>query len=77
MFVAQRLVVSDEDATPPPTFPQLISDIQSGDVARATIKTESNEVNATLKDGSKIDTGYIPEDSTALTNALRHGQRPL
>ncbi|HEX2506740.1 MAG TPA: hypothetical protein VHK23_00355, partial [Miltoncostaeaceae bacterium] len=49
VFVAQRLVVSDENKAPPPTFPQLVSDIQSGDVARATIKTESNEVSATLK----------------------------
>ncbi len=63
VFVAQRLVVSDEDKAPPPTFPALISDISSGEVARATIKTESNEVSATLKDGTTIDTGYIPEDS--------------
>ena len=76
MFVAQRLVVSDEDKAPPPTFPQLISDIQSGDVARATIKTESNEVSATLKDGTKIDTGYIPDDSQALTNALDEANVP-
>jgi cell division protease FtsH len=76
VFVAQRLVVSDEDKAPPPTFPQLISDIQQGDVARATIKTESNEVSATLKDGTKIDTGYIPDDSEALTDALDQAHVP-
>ena len=76
VFVAQRLVVSDEDKAPPPTFPALISDISAGEVARATIKTESNEVSATLKDGSKIDTGYIPEDSQALTDALDQAHVP-
>ena len=76
VFVAQRLVVSDEDKAPPPTFPALIADIQAGEVARATIKTESNEVSATLKDGSEIDTGYIPEDSTALTDALDQANVP-
>ena len=76
MFVAQRLVVSDEDKAPPPTFPALISDISAGEVARATIKTESNEVSATLKDGTKIDTGYIPEDSQALTDALDQAHVP-
>ncbi len=76
VFVAQRLVVSDEDKAPPPTFPALISDISAGEVARATIKTESNEVSATLKDGTKIDTGYIPEDSQALTDALDQAHVP-
>ena len=76
VFVAQRLVVSDEDKAPPPTFPALISDISAGEVARATIKTESNEVSATLKDGTKIDTGYIPEDSQALTDALDQAKVP-
>jgi cell division protease FtsH len=76
VFVAQRLVVSDEDKAPPPTFPALIADIQAGEVARATIKTESNEVSATLKDGTTIDTGYIPEDSTALTDALDQANVP-
>jgi cell division protease FtsH len=76
VFVAQRLVVSDEDKAPPPTFPALIADIQAGDVASATIKTESNEVSATLKDGAKIDTGYIPEDSQALTDALDEANVP-
>ena len=76
VFVAQRLVVSDEDKAPPPTFPALISDISAGEVARATIKTESNEVSATLKDGTKIDTGYIPEDSQALTDALDQANVP-
>jgi cell division protease FtsH len=76
VFVAQRLVVSDEDKAPPPTFPQLVNDIQGGDVARATIKTESNEVSATLKDGSKVDTGYIPDDSQALTDALDQANVP-
>jgi cell division protease FtsH len=74
--VAQRLVVSDEDKAPPPTFPALIADIAAGDVASATIKTESNEVSATLKDGAKIDTGYIPEDSQALTDALDEANVP-
>jgi cell division protease FtsH len=76
VFVAQRLVVSDESKAPPPTYPQLISDISSGEVARATIKTESNEVSATLKDGTKINTGYIPEDSESLTDALDAAKVP-
>ncbi len=76
MFVAQRLVVSDEDKAPPPTFPALVADIAAGDVARATIKTESNEVSATLKDGTTIDTGYIPDDSQALTDALDQANVP-
>jgi cell division protease FtsH len=70
VFVAQRLVVSDEQGAPPPTFPQLISQIEAGDVARATIKTESNEVSATLKDGTKLETGYIPDQPGPLTAAL-------
>ncbi len=76
VFVAQRLVVSDEDKAPPPTYPQLIADIQAGDVARATIKTESNEVSADLKDGTKIETGYIPEDTASLTSALDEAKVP-
>ena len=76
VFVAQRLVVSDEDKAPPPTFPALIADIAAGDVASATIKTESNEVSATLKDGTKVNTGYIPEDSQALTDALDEANVP-
>jgi cell division protease FtsH len=70
VFVAQRLVVSDEEGAPPPTFPQLIAQIEAGEVARATIKTESNEVSATLKDGSKVETGYIPDNPQPLTQAL-------
>ncbi len=76
VFVAQRLVVSDEDKAPPPTFPALIADIGAGEVSSATIKTGSNEVQATLKDGTKITTGYIPEDSTALTDALDEANVP-
>ncbi len=76
VFVAQRLVVSDEAKAPPPTYPQLIADIQAGDVARATIKTESNEVSADLKDGTKIETGYIPEDTASLTTALDEAKVP-
>jgi cell division protease FtsH len=70
VFVAQRLVVSDEEGAPPPTFPQLIAQIEAGEVARATIKTESNEVSATLKDGQKVETGYIPDNPQPLTQAL-------
>ena len=76
VFVAQRLVVSDEAKAPPPTYPQLISDISAGEVSRATIKTESNEVSATLKDGTKVNTGYIPEDSQSLTDALDTAKVP-
>ncbi len=76
VFVAQRLVVSDESKAPPPTYPQLISDISAGEVSRATIKTESNEVSATLKDGTKVNTGYIPEDSQSLTDALDTAKVP-
>ena len=76
MFVAQRLVVSDEQSAPPPTYPQLLADISAGEVSRATIKTESNEVSATLKDGSKIETGYIPEDTGSLTGALDEANVP-
>ncbi|HEX2504286.1 MAG TPA: ATP-dependent metallopeptidase FtsH/Yme1/Tma family protein, partial [Miltoncostaeaceae bacterium] len=76
VFVAQRLVVSDEDKAPPPTYPQLIADIQAGEVARATIKTESNEVSADRKDGQKIETGYIPEDTQSLTGALDEAKVP-
>jgi cell division protease FtsH len=76
VFVAQRLVVSDEDKAPPPTYPQLIADIQAGEVARATIKTESNEVSADRKDGTKIETGYIPEDTQSLTGALDEAKVP-
>jgi cell division protease FtsH len=76
VFVAQRLVVSDQSKSAPPTYPDLISDIQAGNVASATIKTESNEVNATLKDGTKISTGYIPEDSQPLTKALDQAKVP-
>jgi cell division protease FtsH len=76
VFVAQRLVVSDEGKAPPPTYPQLLSDISAGEVSRATIKTESNEVSATLKDGTKINTGYIPEDSQSLTDALDTAKVP-
>ena len=76
VFVAQRLVVSDEQSAPPPTYPQLLADISAGEVCRATIKTESNEVSATLKDGSKIETGYIPEDTGSLTGALDEANVP-
>jgi len=77
VFVAQRLVVSSEPSTPAPTFNQFIADIGQGDVARATIKVESQEVDVVLKDDSRFTTGYPQDYSQTLINQLEAAEVPF
>jgi cell division protease FtsH len=77
VFVAQRLVVSDESSTPAPTFNEFITDISQGDVQRATVKVESQEVDVVLKDGTKFTTGYPQEYSDTLVQKLETADVPF
>ena len=64
VFVAQRLVVSDQTSTPAPTFNQFLQDIDDGQVKQATIKVQNNEVNVVLDNGRRFTTGYPEEYAT-------------
>ncbi|MGD9694396.1 MAG: ATP-dependent zinc metalloprotease FtsH [Thermoleophilia bacterium] len=70
VFVAQRLVVSDEPSTPKPTYSEFIQQIESGDVASATLKEQSRDVNVVLKNGQKYTVGYTEAGSQDLITAL-------
>jgi cell division protease FtsH len=77
VFVAQRLVVSDEPAQAAPTFNQFIADIKQGEVARATLKVESQEAEVTLKDGTQFTTGYPTEYGAQLVSELQAAEVPF
>ena len=77
VFVAQRLVVSDQTSTPAPTFNQFLQDIDNGQVKQATIKVQNNEVYVALDNGRHFTTGYPPEYATRLTEDLRRAEVPF
>jgi cell division protease FtsH len=61
VFVAQRLVTSDGDGDPAPTYNQLEQQIEAGQVESATIEVESNNAKVKLKDGSSYTIGFTGE----------------
>jgi cell division protease FtsH len=77
VFVAQRLVVSDETSVPAPTFNQFLQDIDDGQVKQATIKVQNNEVDVVLDNGRRFTTGYPEEYADTLTEDLRRADVPF
>jgi cell division protease FtsH len=77
VFVAQRLVVSSEPSAPAPTFSEFIQQIEAGQVAKATIEVESQEVKVTLKDNTTFTTGYPDEYSETLVQELETANVPF
>ena len=77
VFVAQRLVVSDQTSTPAPTFNQFLQDIDDGQVKQATIKVQNNEVDVVLDNGRRFTTGYPEEYADTLTEDLRRADVPF
>ncbi len=77
MFVAQRLVVSDHEERPAPTFPEFIAQVQAGQIERATIMVESQEVKVTTREGQSFTTGYPDDYSPTLTRTLTEANVPF
>ena len=77
VFVAQRLVVSDSQAAPSPTFSQLLTDIEAGKISAVTMKVGSQELSVVPKDGAKYTTGYPAEYSDQLIEELDTAGVPL
>jgi len=77
VFVAQRLVTSESKATPSPTFSELLTKIDQGQVERVTMKVTNQELNVVTKDGEKFTTGYPDDYADVLTQKLQTADVPL
>jgi len=77
VFVAQRLVVSDADERPAPTFPEFIAQVEAGQIERATIMVESQEVKVQTREGQTFTTGYPDDYSAQLTRTLTEAKVPF
>jgi len=84
VFVAQRLVVSDEDKAPPPTFPALIADITvkiaRGDLYGVTFQNASGTI-ALREDQLRIEPLRLGIGAGSAHAAINvgplHGEHPL
>ena len=59
-FFAQKLI-SPGDTRPKPEFSDFLSQVQTGEVKSANLKTKDNTVQVTLKSNQKYEVGY-PDD---------------
>ncbi len=77
VFVAQRLLVSDSSPSQAPTFNQLMTDIRDGDIAKATMKVENQELTVVTKAGDTFTTGYPDDYAQTLTDELQTANVPF
>jgi cell division protease FtsH len=71
-FFAQRLI-SPSSSEEPPTYSQFLTQVDRSpeSIKDVTLDTKTNTVDVTESDGNQYSTGYPPETSDSLTNALR------
>lgn len=77
VFVAQRLVVSGEDAAPAPTFNEFLVDLKDGRVAEATMRVDRQELKVTPTDGEAYTTGYPESYAESLVNDFQAANTSL
>ncbi len=77
VFVAQRLVSSNEPSAPSPAFSELMADIPGGGIERVTMKVGPQELKVERTDGSSFTTGYPDDYADALTEDLEGAGIPL
>ncbi len=80
VFVAQRLVSSDGDEEPAPTYSEFVTQIEQGQVEKVTIKTEEQEADVTTTEAAGADkyTTGIPDGvSEQLTEQLTAANVPI
>jgi len=75
-FVAQKLVVSGTGADQRPTFNETLALIDQGKVAKATLKSKSQELAVETTDGRKYTIGYPDDYGDELTQRLERAQVP-
>jgi cell division protease FtsH len=69
-FFAQKLI-SPGDTRPKPEFSDFLSQVQTGEVKSANLKTKDNTVQVTLKSNQKYEVGYPDDYGNELVNKLQ------
>jgi len=77
VFVAQRLVVSGDEAAPAPSFNEFLVDLKDGQVAEATMRVDRQELSVTPKEGAKYTTGYPESYAESLVNDFQAASTDL
>jgi cell division protease FtsH len=73
-FFAQKLI-SPGPQDRPNTFPDFLTQLDSGQVAKATVKSKDNTIDVVLKDKSKYEVGFLDDYGRKLTDTLAAAER--
>src|SRR5436305_2675384 len=73
-FFAQKLI-SPGPQDRPNTFADVLTQLDNGQIAKATVKTKDNTVDVVLRDKSKYEVGFVDAYGKSLTDQLAAAER--
>jgi cell division protease FtsH len=73
-FFAQKLI-SPGQPDRPNTFADFLTQLDSGQIAKATVKTKDNTIDVVLRDKSKYEVGFVDDYGRKLTDSLAAAER--
>jgi cell division protease FtsH len=73
-FFAQRLI-SPSDEPRQPTYPQFLSQVQSGQVENIELRQKDNTAQVELRNGEKYEVGFVDDNGEEITNLLVAAER--
>src|SRR3954467_5407519 len=73
-FFAQKLI-SPGPQDRPNTFADFLTQLDNGQIAKATVKTKDNTIDVVLRDKSKYEVGFVDDYGRKLTDQLSAAER--